>query len=72
MSLFLKRLFFYLGLLIFLLFVGINVVAYFYGPVVISKFSKNTVTIEKFQYPLFPFYISVKGLQFSNKNLFFK
>ena len=69
MSLFLKRLFFYLGLLIFLLFIGINVVAYFYGPVVISKFSKNTVTIEKFQYPLFPFYISVKGLQFSNKNL---
>ena len=69
MNLFLKRLFLYLGFLIFLFFIGINVIAYFYGPVLISKFSKNAVTVEKFQYPLFPFYMSVKGLKISNDNL---
>lgn len=67
MKLFLKKLLIFLFCSIFFLFIAINTIVYFYGSPLVSYLSKNTITIEKFEYPVLPFYLSLKGIKFSSE-----
>ena len=70
MNLLLKRVIVFLFFLLSFMFIAINITVYFYGPVIASKLSNNTITIGKVQYPFLPFFIDVKEIKIASESFF--